>query len=146
MRSEDEPTTGMDPCVRRDVWDLILSAKKDRVIVMTTHSMQEADILGDTIAIMASGHLVAHGSSVKLKNKYAGYNISLVAKKEDVKRLQDVVNELLPGVELKEEAQPVEDGLLLTYNLPPEWYVHQDYVCEGECVCGVLFTAVWTPP
>ena len=53
----DEPTTGMDPKIRRDVWNLILRMKKNRVMIMTTHSMEEADILGDTIAIMANGQL-----------------------------------------------------------------------------------------
>ena len=53
----DEPTTGMDPKIRRDVWNLILRMKQDRVMIMTTHSMEEADILGDNIAIMANGQL-----------------------------------------------------------------------------------------
>ncbi len=43
----DEPTTGMDPISRRHVWDIIESAKKGRAIILTTHSMEEADILGD---------------------------------------------------------------------------------------------------
>lgn len=49
----DEPTTGMDPVNRRHVWSFIEQFKKDRVIVMTTHSMEEADVLGDRIVIMA---------------------------------------------------------------------------------------------
>lgn len=49
----DEPTTGMDPSSRRATWDIIEAAKKGRAIVLTTHSMEEADILGDRIAIMA---------------------------------------------------------------------------------------------
>lgn len=49
----DEPTTGMDPISRRYVWDIIQEAKIGRAIVLTTHSMEEADILGDRIAIMA---------------------------------------------------------------------------------------------
>lgn len=53
----DEPTTGMDPRIRRDIWNLILRKKQNRVTVMTTHSMEEADILGDNIAIMAGGQL-----------------------------------------------------------------------------------------
>ena len=53
----DEPTTGMDPKIRRAIWNLILRMKKDKVIIMTTHSMEEADILGDNIAIMANGQL-----------------------------------------------------------------------------------------
>ncbi len=48
---------GMDPKIRRDIWNLILRSKKNRVTIMTTHSMEEADILGDTIAILANGRL-----------------------------------------------------------------------------------------
>jgi len=48
---------GMDPKIRRDIWNLILKMKQNRVIIMTTHSMEEADILGDNIAIMAKGQL-----------------------------------------------------------------------------------------
>ena len=43
----DEPTTGMDPISRRYVWDIIQEAKVGRAIVLTTHSMEEADILGE---------------------------------------------------------------------------------------------------
>lgn len=48
---------GMDPKIRRDIWNLILRMKQNRVTIMTTHSMEEADILGDNIAIMANGQL-----------------------------------------------------------------------------------------
>lgn len=51
----DEPTTGMDPGARRDTWDLLLRYKQNRTIMLTTHFMDEADFLGDRIAIMASG-------------------------------------------------------------------------------------------
>ncbi len=47
----------MDPKIRRNIWNLILRMKENRVIIMTTHSMEEADILGDNIAIMANGQL-----------------------------------------------------------------------------------------
>ena len=45
----------MDPVSRRQVWDLIEKVKKGRVVILTTHSMEEADILGDRIGIMAEG-------------------------------------------------------------------------------------------
>jgi len=77
----DEPTTGMDPISRRCVWDVIEAAKQDRAIVLTTHSMEEADILGDRIGIMAKGRLRCLGSSVHLKSKFgAGYKVSVAAK------------------------------------------------------------------
>jgi ABC-type multidrug transport system ATPase subunit len=73
----DEPTTGMDPITRRYVWDVILEAKAGRAIVLTTHSMEEADVLADNITIIAKGRLRCLGSSLRLKNKFgAGYRIS----------------------------------------------------------------------
>ncbi|KAJ1691633.1 hypothetical protein LUZ63_015788 [Rhynchospora breviuscula] len=70
----DEPTTGMDPITRRHVWDIIEDAKRGRAIVLTTHSMEEADILGDRIAIMAKGKLRCIGTSIHLKSRFgAGY-------------------------------------------------------------------------
>lgn len=66
----DEPTTGMDPITRRHVWDIIEEAKKGRAIILTTHSMEEADILGDRIAIMAKGKLRCIGTSIRLKSRF----------------------------------------------------------------------------
>lgn len=63
-------TTGMDPITRRHVWDIIEDAKKGRAIVLTTHSMEEADILGDRIAIMAKGKLRCIGTSIRLKSRF----------------------------------------------------------------------------
>ncbi|KAL3145132.1 hypothetical protein ABBQ38_001736 [Trebouxia sp. C0009 RCD-2024] len=74
----DEPTTGMDPISRRHVWDIIESAKAGRAIVLTTHSMEEADVLGDRIAIMARGRLRCIGSSTHLKHRFgSGYQLSV---------------------------------------------------------------------
>ncbi|GMN45684.1 hypothetical protein TIFTF001_014866 [Ficus carica] len=77
----DEPTTGMDPITRRHVWDIILKAKKGRAIVLTTHSMEEADILSDRIGIMANGKLQCIGNSCRLKTRFGtGFvvNVSFV--------------------------------------------------------------------
>ncbi|ETL98845.1 hypothetical protein L917_04165 [Phytophthora nicotianae] len=75
----DEPTSGMDPYSRRSTWEILLNNRNDRVMVLTTHFMDEADILGDRIAIMAEGELRCCGSSLFLKNRFgAGYNLTLV--------------------------------------------------------------------
>ncbi|TKY73412.1 ABC transporter A family member 2 [Spatholobus suberectus] len=66
----DEPTTGMDPITRRHVWDIIENAKRGRAIVLTTHSMEEADILSDRIGIMAKGRLRCIGTSIRLKSRF----------------------------------------------------------------------------
>ncbi|KAI3995436.1 hypothetical protein MKX01_006658 [Papaver californicum] len=67
----DEPTTGMDPVTRRHVWDVIEDAKKGQSIILTTHSMEEADTLGDCIAIVAKGKLRCIGTSLRLKSRFA---------------------------------------------------------------------------
>lgn len=75
----DEPTSGMDPYSRRSTWELLRNAKQGRVIVLTTHFMDEADLLGDRIAIMSEGKLRCCGSSLFLKSTYGiGYNLTLV--------------------------------------------------------------------
>ena len=60
----------MDPIARRHVWDIIHKAKEGRAIVLTTHSMEEADMLSDRIGIMANGKLRCLGSSARLKSRF----------------------------------------------------------------------------
>uniref|UniRef100_K3WG92 ABC transporter domain-containing protein n=1 Tax=Globisporangium ultimum (strain ATCC 200006 / CBS 805.95 / DAOM BR144) TaxID=431595 RepID=K3WG92_GLOUD len=75
----DEPTSGMDPYSRRSTWELIQNNRRERVMILTTHFMDEADILGDRIAIMADGKLKCVGSSLFLKNRFGvGYRLSFV--------------------------------------------------------------------
>lgn len=66
----DEPTSGMDPASRRTLWDFLENEKKGRTMLLTTHFMDEADLLGDRIAIMAGGKLQCYGSPFFLKKKY----------------------------------------------------------------------------
>ncbi len=74
----DEPTSGMDPYSRRFTWNIIRQHKEGRIIVLTTHFMDEADNLGDRIAIMGDGKLRCCGSSLYLKKTYGvGYNMTI---------------------------------------------------------------------
>ena len=74
----DEPTTGLDPISRRHLWDLVDRVKQSRAIVLTTHSMEEADILGDRIGIMVRGRLQCVGTSLRLKSRFgSGYRVSM---------------------------------------------------------------------
>lgn len=57
----------MDAYARRLLWELIKKYKKERIIIITTHNMDEADNLGDTIGIMNKGKLVTCGTSLYLK-------------------------------------------------------------------------------
>ncbi|CAH8676235.1 unnamed protein product [Schistosoma rodhaini] len=75
----DEPTSGLDPEARRQVWDILQSERQEKTILVTTHYMDEADHLGDRIAIMSGGELKCCGSPLFLKAKYgAGYLLSIV--------------------------------------------------------------------
>jgi len=113
----DEPTTGMDPYVRRDVWNLILRLKKGRAVIMTTHSMEEADVLGDKIAIMALGKLMAVGSSTHLKNRFAGYNLVTIVPIEHTQTVLQLLQTELPG-SIFERENAVEGVNYLRFQLP----------------------------
>lgn len=77
----DEPTSGMDLGARRNLWDMLKSYKKDRIIILTTHHMDEADVLGDRIGIMVQGQLQCIGSPLFLKNRFGvGNRITFVKK------------------------------------------------------------------
>eukprot|EP00756_Hemistasia_phaeocysticola_P027671 Hpha_TRINITY_DN16129_c1_g4::TRINITY_DN16129_c1_g4_i1::g.8373::m.8373/K05643/ABCA3; ATP-binding cassette, subfamily A (ABC1), member 3 len=74
----DEPTAGMDVQARRAIWDLLKRSKEGRTVLLTTHFMDEADLLGDSIAIMHKGLLPYWGSSLFLKNRLGvGYSLRL---------------------------------------------------------------------
>ncbi len=68
----DEPTTGLDPQAKRNLWDLVKGLNKiGMTIVLTTHNMEEAEYLCGRIAIMDSGHIIAEGTPQELILKYA---------------------------------------------------------------------------
>uniref|UniRef100_A0A4W5LI24 ABC transporter domain-containing protein n=1 Tax=Hucho hucho TaxID=62062 RepID=A0A4W5LI24_9TELE len=75
----DEPTAGVDPYARRGIWELLLKYKQGRTIILSTHHMDEADILGDRIAIISHGKMCCYGSSLFLKKYFgSGYYLTLV--------------------------------------------------------------------
>ncbi len=75
----DEPTTGLDPQARRNFWDLVKSIRADgATVLLTTHYMDEAEVLCDEIAIMDSGKIISQGSPLELlRNQYDGLIIEL---------------------------------------------------------------------
>uniref|UniRef100_A0A8C6TIK3 P-type phospholipid transporter n=1 Tax=Neogobius melanostomus TaxID=47308 RepID=A0A8C6TIK3_9GOBI len=63
----DEPTSGVDPYSRRSIWDLLLKYRAGRTVIMSTHHMDEADLLSDRVAIISQGRLFCCGSPIFLK-------------------------------------------------------------------------------
>ncbi|XP_073948704.1 LOW QUALITY PROTEIN: cholesterol transporter ABCA5-like [Choristoneura fumiferana] len=75
----DEPTAGVDPVSRRQTWRILQRAKRGKVLLLTTHFMDEADILGDRKAVISKGRVRCAGTSLFLKNKFGiGYHLTLV--------------------------------------------------------------------
>ncbi len=68
----DEISSGLDPLSRRKIWDILLAERGARTIILTTHFLDEADLLSDHIAILSKGTLKAEGSAVELKHKLGG--------------------------------------------------------------------------
>lgn len=85
----DEPTTGLDPQTRKNIWDVINKLRKEEqiTVLLTTHYMEEAAD-ADYVVIIDSGKKVASGTPLELKNKYTGDFITLYnVKEEDVIKL-----------------------------------------------------------
>ena len=74
----DEPTAGMDPVARREFWSLLRGVREHRCLLLTTHHMEEAEALGDRVAIMAAGSVRCEGSVAFLTRRFgAGYTLTV---------------------------------------------------------------------
>jgi len=81
----DEPTTGLDPRARHEVWEVLLGLKKKgKTVFLTTHYMEEAELLADTVAIISKGKIIAMGSPGELIESNANY-LALTLKPVDEK-------------------------------------------------------------
>ncbi|XP_055602217.1 phospholipid-transporting ATPase ABCA3-like [Uranotaenia lowii] len=99
----DEPTSGMDPSARRALWDLLQLEKKNRTMLLSTHFMDEADVLGDRIAIMADGVLKTVGSPFFLKKTFGvGYRLICVkATNCDKAKLMGILTKYIPDIRIE---------------------------------------------
>ncbi|XP_071418175.1 glucosylceramide transporter ABCA12 [Pithys albifrons albifrons] len=116
----DEPTTGVDPCSRRSIWEIISKNKKGRTIILSTHHLDEAEVLSDRIAFLEHGGLKCCGSPFYLKETFGdGYHLTLTKKKNmieecDTSAVTKLIQSHLPEAYLKEDI-----GGELVYVLPP---------------------------
>ena len=96
----DEPTSGVDPFSRRHIWDMILAQKTSTTTILSTHFMDEADILGDRVAIISTGQLRCFGTPMFLKARLtAGFCLSLNSTTEADNHAAAVfVSAAVPGV------------------------------------------------
>ncbi|XP_061031488.1 ATP-binding cassette sub-family A member 6 [Eubalaena glacialis] len=113
----DEPTVGLDPFSRHRVWSFLKEHKADRVILLSTNFMDEADILADRKVILSSGRVKCAGSSVFLKRRWGlGYHLSLYRNETcDPEKITSLINHHIPDAKLKTESKEK-----LVYTLPVE--------------------------
>jgi len=129
----DEPSAGLDPVSRRNLWGVILRTMKRRAVILTTHSMDEAEFLCKRIGIMAKGQLRALGTKQHLKNKFgSGYELVVKLTVEStatslkVNAVYAFIKSMFPNVSILNE-----NGGLITYQIP----------CD-EMVMGMAFTNI----
>jgi len=118
----DEPSAGLDPVSRRNLWDVLIKTMARRSVVLTTHSMEEAEALCTRIGIMVKGQIRALGTPQHLKNKFgSGYEIIIkldpaAGPIDDPDRVKEVTDFVLSL--FNDAAMLSNNGGLLTYRVP----------------------------
>ena len=123
----DEPTAGLDPQVRREIYDIIEELRRDKkTILMTTHYIEEAERLCDRVAIVDHGKVIALGSPRELKQR-SGNNTRI-----EVKLARPVTNGTLKGLEGVADAREVDGSYVLHTQRPPQTIVSLVKHLEAE--------------
>eukprot|EP01130_Rhizamoeba_saxonica_P016314 TRINITY_DN7523_c0_g1_i1.p1 TRINITY_DN7523_c0_g1~~TRINITY_DN7523_c0_g1_i1.p1 ORF type:complete len:975 (-),score=216.56 TRINITY_DN7523_c0_g1_i1:41-2965(-) len=134
----DEPTTGLDPASKRQLWEVVLAQKKKSSILLTTHSMEEAEALCDRLGIFVSGQLVTLGSSQNLKSRFGtGFRLVVTSTKE--KKVRKFVQNLIPQAE--SASAPI--GGTQTWDIPKDAIDLSDLFREIEQVKKKLKITDW---
>ncbi|XP_068649278.1 ABC transporter A family member 8-like [Aristolochia californica] len=95
----DEPSSGLDPASRKNLWKVVKQAKKGKAIILTTHSMEEAEILCDRIGIFVDGHLQCLGNPKELIARYGGhYVLTITTPSDHEEEVEALVRRLSPNM------------------------------------------------
>ena len=110
----DEPTTGLDPRSRVQMWDTVHQlARSGATVLLTTQYMEEADRLADDIVVIDKGRKIAHGTADQLKKQIGGERVELiVSEATDVPAAESILAELAVGeVQVNEQARSLSAGV-----------------------------------
>ena len=101
----DEPTLGLDPRARRNLWKQIEKLKGNKTIILTTHYMEEADALSDRIAIIKSGRIEVIGTPKELKAEFSGLQTMIV-------RGRNLTDEIINNIKMKyRDVKSMDNGI-----------------------------------
>ncbi|KAF6155708.1 hypothetical protein GIB67_007145 [Kingdonia uniflora] len=133
----DEPSTGLDPASRSNLWSVVKCAKKDRAIILTTHSMEEAEVLCDRLGIFVDGSFQCIGNPKELKARYGGcYVFTVTTSSTQEKEVENFVRQLSPSAnkiyhlsgtqkfELPKEDIRISDVFLAVENAKKKLKIH----------------------
>ncbi|CAF2151909.1 unnamed protein product [Brassica rapa] len=94
----DEPSTGLDPASRKNLWTVIKRAKQNTAIILTTHSMEEAEFLCDRLGIFVDGSLQCIGNPKELKGRYGGsYVFTMTTSSEHEGNVERLIQDVSPN-------------------------------------------------
>lgn len=113
----DEPTTGLDPENKRQIWDILTNCKINKCMILTTHLMEEAEVLSDRIGIITNGSLKCLESQYKLKKDY-GKGFKLIINIVNYQK-NNISNELLENCENEYINERIKNLRLFITNLFP---------------------------
>ncbi|KAM4664971.1 ABC-type organic anion transporter ABCA8-like [Discoglossus pictus] len=143
----DEPTAGLDPCSRHHIWTILKKNKTDRVTLLSTQFMDEADILADRKAVISNGRLKCVGTSLFLKRKWGiGYHLRMqVPPSCDTDLISSMIKQHIPSAKLT-----VRNEEELTFTLPfenmdafPDLFSHLDgHIGQNIITYGVSMTTL----
>lgn len=111
----DEPTTGLDPRGRQEMWSVINSLVESGVtLLLTTQYLEEADQLADQIAVIDHGRVIARGSADELKRQIGGERLEIIVEREHIAAVRRIVENVAGSVlvdeDLRQISAPVTTG------------------------------------
>jgi ABC-2 type transport system ATP-binding protein len=123
----DEPTAGLDPQVRREIYDIIEELRREKkTVLLTTHYIEEAERLCDRVAIVDLGRVIALGTPRELKQKSAGMT------RIEVRLAQPLTNGMLAGLDGVSDCREFEGTYVLHSRKPPQTIVALVKQLEAE--------------
>uniref|UniRef100_A0A9J7Y6D6 P-type phospholipid transporter n=1 Tax=Cyprinus carpio carpio TaxID=630221 RepID=A0A9J7Y6D6_CYPCA len=130
----DEPTSGVDPYSRRSIWDLLLKYRTGRTVILSTHHMDEADLLSDRVAIISKGKLHCSGSPLFLKNCFGvGFYLTLVRRMKD-QRKKECSCTCSTCTRYKEESHALQPERILDGNVESITTLIHHHVPEAKLI------------